>query len=313
MSLRVRQPGMLSLLQDRGRFGQHHLGLTTGGPMDLEAFLLCQRLLGNSADCTLLECSFGGLEVEVDTDTLLCVTGADAPLLVNGKPADLWTTHRVHKGDRVQLGHPQRGCRNYLGVVDGFQVTPQFGSTATVLREGIGGLRGEKLAPDDVLPCRSDTRRPRLCVPPAERPHYAGQLTVRVVPGYQQQHFDRLQQRRFYSATWSVSQRADRMGYRLEGPVIRCDIAGIVSEGICLGAIQVPADGQPIVLLNDRQTIGGYPKLGSAISIDASRMSQLSPGGTVHFAAISPHAAHNALHMHHWRLQHLPLQPLPEE
>ena len=162
MSLRVRQPGLLSLLQDRGRFGQHHLGLTTGGPMDLEAFLLCQRLLGNDPNCTLVECSFGGLELDVETDTLLCVTGAEAPLLINGQPRDLWTGHRVQGGDRVQLGHAEHGCRNYIGVVDGFAVTPQFGSTATVLREGLGGLRGEKLAPGDVLPCRPDTQRQRL-------------------------------------------------------------------------------------------------------------------------------------------------------
>jgi len=313
VSLRVRQPGLLSLLQDRGRFGQHHLGLTTGGPMDLEAFLLCQRLLGNDPNCTLVECSFGGLELDVETDTLLCVTGAEAPLLINGQPRDLWTGHRVQGGDRVQLGHAEHGCRNYIGVVDGFAVTPQFGSTATVLREGLGGLRGEKLAPGDVLPCRPDTQRQRLQLAAAERPRYGAQLTVRVVPGYQQAHFPRLQQRRFYSSPWTVSQRADRMGYRLEGPPIKGDITGIVSEGICLGAIQVPADGQPIVLLNDRQTIGGYPKLGAALSVDAARMSQLRPGATVHFAAISPHAAHNALHLQHWRMRQIPLQSPPEE
>jgi allophanate hydrolase subunit 2 len=106
-----------------------------------------------------------------------------------------------------------------------------------------------------------------------------------------------LQQRRFFSHKYTVSERCDRMGYRLEGPAITCDIEGILSEGICFGAIQIPADGQPIVLLNDRQTIGGYPKIGSALSLDAAQLAQLTPGGSVHFAPISPHGAHNALHL----------------
>ena len=117
------------------------------------------------------------------------------------------------------------------------------------------------------------------------------------MPGYQEQHFSRLQQRRFFSHTYTVSDRCDRMGYRLEGAAIDCDIEGILSEGICYGAIQVPADGQPIVLLNDRQTIGGYPKIGSALSLDAARLAQLTPGATVDFAPISVYAAHNALRL----------------
>jgi allophanate hydrolase subunit 2 len=120
---------------------------------------------------------------------------------------------------------------------------------------------------------------------------------VRVIPGYQQAHFPRYEQRRFFSHAYTVSDRSDRMGYRMEGPAIACDIEGILSEGICLGAIQIPADGQPIVLLNDRQTIGGYPKIGSALSLDLAQMAQLQPGGTVYFTPITPHAAHNALHL----------------
>ena len=313
MSLVVRQPGLLSLLQDPGRFGQHGIGLTTGGPLDREAFSLCQRLLGNDPACTAIEASFGGLELDAHTDTFICVTGATIPLAINGHERDLWTVHRVQAGDHISLGYGTDGCRSYLGVAGGFTVAPQFGSTATVVRERLGGLRGDKLAPGDVLPCARVDQQRRLQLPPDQRPRYQQQLTVRVIPGYQQHHFNRLQQRRFFSSAWTVSQRCDRMGYRLEGTAIRCDIEGILSEGICFGAIQIPADGQPIVLLNDRQTIGGYPKIGAALSLDASRLAQLQPGGTVHFAAISPHGAHNALHLDHWRIQHMSLRELPRE
>lgn len=313
MSLVVRQPGLLSLLQDRGRFGQHSIGLANGGPVDPEAFDLCRRLLANDPGCTAIEASFGGLELDAHTDTFICVTGANMPLAINGMERELWTVHRVAAGDHISLGYGSDGCRSYFGVAGGFNIAPQFGSTATVMREQLGGLRGGRLTAGDILPCDRVTERRRLQLPGEQRPRYPQQLTVRVIPGYQQQHFNRLQQRRFFSSAWTVSQRCDRMGYRLEGPAIRCDIQGILSEGICFGAIQIPADGQPIVLLNDRQTIGGYPKIGAALSLDAARMAQLRPGGTVHFTAISAHAAHNALHLNHWRLQHLPLRELPWE
>ena len=297
MSLKVIQPGILSLLQDSGRRGQHRIGLTNGGPLDGEAFLYNNRLLQNAGDSTLVEISFGGLQLEAGTDTFICVTGAAMPLKINHREQPLWEVLQVRAGDHISLEFAQAGCRAYLGVAGGFQVEPSFGSTATVMREKIGGLSGDRLHAGDLLPCEAVSSRRRLYLPPFRQPRYHDTVTVRVVPGYQQHSFSRLQQRRFFSHAYTVSDRCDRMGYRLEGPAIECDIDGILSEGICFGAIQIPADGQPIVLLNDRQTIGGYPKIGSALSLDAARLAQLPPGGTVHFAPISPHGAHNALHL----------------
>ena len=120
----------------------------------------------------------------------------------------------------------------------------------------------------------------------SRQPRYQDMVTVRVIPGYQQAHFSRLQQRRFFSHAYTVSDRCDRMGYRLEGAAIACDIDGILSEGICFGAIQIPADGQPIVLLNDRQTIGGYPRLGEVASVDLPLLAQLKPGDALRFELI---------------------------
>jgi len=297
MSFTVLQPGILSLLQDRGRQGSHRIGLTNGGPLDGEAFFYCNRLLGNAGDCTAIEVSFGGLQLQAGVDTFVCVTGASMPLRINGSAKPLWEVLPISAGDTVSLDFAAQGCRAYLGVADGFSIEPSFGSTATVMRENIGGLHGNKLQAGDELPCAAAHKRRRYYLPADRQPHYQNTVTVRVIPGYQQHHFARLQQRRFFSHAYTVSDRCDRMGYRLEGPAIACDIQGILSEGICFGAIQVPADGQPIVLLNDRQTIGGYPKIGSALSLDAARLAQLAPGGTVHFAPISPHGAHNALHL----------------
>jgi biotin-dependent carboxylase-like uncharacterized protein len=297
MSFRVIQAGILSLLQDSGRIGQHRIGLTTGGPLDPTAFAWCNRLLQNPAGSTAIEISFGGLQLEAQVDTYICVTGALMPLRINKVAKDLWHVHRVKAGDIIALEFSEEGTRSYLGVADGFQITPSFGSTATVMRESIGGLNGDKLQVNDNLPCSVTEQRRQLYLTRNHQPRYQNIATVRVVPGYQQAHFSRLQQRLFFSHAYTVSERCDRMGYRLEGPPITCEIEGILSEGICYGAIQIPADGQPIVLLNDRQTIGGYPKIGSALSIDAAHLAQLKPGGTVHFAPISHHGAHNALHL----------------
>ncbi len=311
MSLEVIQPGVLSLLQDRGRFGQHRIGLTTGGPLDPEAFFWCNRLLENDPACTTVEVSFGGGHFRCLADTFICVTGAGMPLTINGEEKPLWAVHRVTQGDEIRLDFAEQGCRSYLGVADGFTIEPSFGSTSTVVREKLGGLHGDKLQPGDVLPCARASGRKHYYLPPERQPRYQAMTTVRVIPGYQQAHFSRIQQRRFFSHAYTVSDRCDRMGYRLEGPAIRCDIDGILSEGICFGAIQIPADGQPIVLLNDRQTIGGYPKIGSALSLDAARLSQLRPGDTVHFAPISPHGAHNALHLAHSATRRPPLLEQP--
>ncbi len=297
MSLKVMQPGLLSLLQDGGRLGMHRIGLTNGGPLDPQAFAYCNRLLQNPENSTALEISFGGLQLEATVDTFICLTGAVMPLRINDQEQPRWEVLAVKAGDTISVEFAEHGCRAYLGVAGGFNIAPSFGSSATVMRENIGGLRGDKLQAGDVLPCARVEQRKRLFLPAEHQPLYQDVVTVRVIPGYQQKHFSRYEQRRFYSHAFTVSDRCDRMGYRLEGPAIKCDIEGILSEGICFGAIQIPADGQPIVLLNDRQTIGGYPKIGSALSLDCAHLAQLRPGGTVHFAPVSPHAAHNALHL----------------
>jgi biotin-dependent carboxylase-like uncharacterized protein len=310
----VVQAGVLSLLQDSGRRGQHRLGLATGGPLDGEAFHYCNRLLQNPAGSTAIEISVGGLQLSAQVDTFICLTGAAMPMSINGEEKTLWEAHPVRAGDSVQIGYARNGCRAYLGVADGFLIAPSFGSTATVMREKIGGLNGDRLQTGDQLPCTTVTTRQRLYLPVQDQPRYQNTLTVRVIPGYQQRHFNRVEQRRFFGGTFRVSERCDRMGYRLEGPAVTCDIDGILSEGICFGAIQIPPDGQPIVLLNDRQTIGGYPKIGAALSLDAARLSQLAAGASVHFAPITVRTAHRALDLaqRFWRQRPLRERPLQE-
>lgn len=306
---KVLQPGLLTLVQDAGRFGHHRIGLTTGGPLDARAFQWANRLLGNDLNSTALEISVGGLVLSAEVDTWIVLAGAQMPLKINGQALERWQAHPVKAGDQIDIGFSVQGARAYLAVAGGFQVEHSFSSAATVTREGVGGLSGEKLQQGDYLPCSGAAPMETLRLPEAFQPDYSDQITLKVITGYQQDVFSDYQKRLFFSSQYKVTDRADRMGYRLEGPEVRPSIDGILSEGTCHGAIQVPADGQPIVLLNDRQTIGGYPKIGSMTSLDTARMAQLLPGSEVSFEAISIDDAHNLHCLAQARFERM--QPIP--
>ena len=292
-SFTVITPGVLSLLQDSGRFGQSTLGLTTGGPMDAPSAAWANRLLGNSSNATLIECSVGGLQLRAETHSF--IAGAILPVSINGKAVEQWTVHKVQAGDVIELGMVTKGLRAYIAVAGGFNVAPQFSSTATVLREGIGGLNGNKLQAGDKLAAQTVNTLQRQRLPARYRPQFNQTLTLRLIEGYQAGSFSSTERQRFYLHSYKVTPQADRMGYKLSGAAIQCQQTQLLSEGICYGAVQIPPDGQPIVLLNDRQTLGGYPKIGSVLSLDCALLAQAGAGTELYFTPISPEQAHNAL------------------
>jgi biotin-dependent carboxylase-like uncharacterized protein len=305
----VTHAGVLSLLQDAGRYGVFNLGLTNGGPADVLAFSWANRLCGNVLNATAIEVNLGGLQLTAQIDSVIAVTGAPMALTLNGRQQPLWRSFKVQAGDNIAFGYAPQGVRCYLAVAGGFVITPSFGSTATVCRESIGGLTGGKLVVNDVLPCQFTDNGDRdstsqgiakpslLMLPEHLQPSYSNDLVLRTILSYQQQHFSSIAKRLFFSSDYQVSKDWDRMGYRLQGRAINADINGILSEGICYGAVQFPADGQPIVLLNDRQTIGGYAKIGAVISSDCAKLAQLRQGDKVHFEAISMSQADNLFHL----------------
>ncbi len=305
----VKQPGLLSLLQDRGRFGAHSLGLTNGGPLDFNAFDWANRMLGNSANATCIEISFGGLVLETEAETSFAITGATALCKLNGEAIEQWQSHPIHPGDELEVGFCTVGTRAYLAVCGGFKISPSFGSSATVVREKIGGLGGDKLQSGDHLPVTNGQLASHFRLPESQRPSYPDQALLRVVLGYQQAAFDHSQQWRFFNSDFQLTDRCDRMGFRLEGNSVKSEIVGMLSEGICHGAVQIPADGQPIVLMNDRQTIGGYPKIGAVIPADTARLAQLSPGAKVAFSEITVEQAHNIHHLDQSRFERTQLEP----
>jgi len=313
----VIQPGILSLLQDAGRFGKHNIGLTNGGPLDKLSFDWANRLLDNDPNACVIEASIGGLVLQAEIDTQIAVTGGDAELSINQQAVASWQTHSVKSGDKISFGFAQTASRHYLAVKGGFKIDPMFGSSATVAREKLGGLNGSALQAGDTLPCLSVSQDEitQQAVNRSDRPNYVRSakdkdITLRVILGYQHDSFNGLQKARFFNNEFTISDKCDRMGFRLTGPEIKSDISGMLSEGICYGAIQVPADGQPIILLNDRQTIGGYPKIGSVFSLDIPKLTQRLPGTTLHFEAITIDEAQCQLHLSNYRYKNTVLRTL---
>lgn len=296
--LKVINPGLLSLIQDAGRYGFYKAGITTGGAFDKYSFNWANKLCENIDSATCLEILVGGLVLESNITTQVAITGANVPIKINDNTVDGWRTHNLVPGDRINIGYATGGCRAYLAVAGGIQCPLIFGSASTVVREGLGGLdkKGQPLKAEDILPCEPTASTTIHRVPEQYKPTFDNEVTeIRMLLGYQQHEFQTSQLDQFFNAEYTISQLSDRMGYRLEGPALAYSNKAMLSEGICLGAIQIPADGQPIILLCDRQTIGGYPKIGSVFSPDIVKLAQLMPGRKIRFKAMGIEQAQNLL------------------
>ncbi|MEQ5800694.1 biotin-dependent carboxyltransferase family protein [Halomonas sp. H10-9-1] len=288
IGLRVQRAGPLALLQDAGRFGVRRLGVTQGGPADLHGWAWANRLVGNVWGTPVLEITFGGLKLVAERDLTIAVAGADLGATLEGSPLPLWQPVSLREGQTLVFGAPRNGLRAYLAVAGGFQAEPVLGSVSCVVREGLGGFdgRGGKLAEGDRLAVTIDASRrvEGRATPEPEKPDYSQSATLALLPGAQVADFTGDSLFAAFNRPWRIDDRADRMGVRLTGPKLTCRIDSLISEGIGLGAVQVPPDGQPIALLNDRQTIGGYPRLGALTPLAASRLAQCLPGQEVRLA-----------------------------
>ena len=285
-ALKVLNPGTCSTIQDLGRFGQNHLGLTTGGSHDPYAFKLANALVGNPLGSPALEITLGQFQAQALIPFTFAVTGPEVRLTVNNKIKSLWHSHYVKRGDIIHIAEPKHGLRHTLAISGAVKGKKCFGSVSTVLREGLG----EKLSAEDII----KITKPLFATEKQLATKYIStyeRTELNVVLGLQQSEFQPIDINRFFASNFTVSNHCDRMGYRLTGNTIKAPAGARYSEGINLGAIQVPADGQPIVLLNDRQTIGGYAKLGSVTALDCAQLLQMRPGQPLTFTPISIESA----------------------
>lgn len=295
--LTVISPGPHTTIQDLGRVGYRAAGVPLAGPLDRIALTLANALVGNDANTPAVEYLLQGPALEIVAASLrVAVIGGAAGLTIEGRGAvAAGCSVPLHRGDRILCEAPGDVTCAYLAVEGGFDVPLSLGSAATYVRSRIGGLHGGVLRAGDVLPVRdSDAAgRPEATLARPFDPDFAA--PIRVVLGPQDDYFTEGAIESFLSMTYTISSQSDRMGYRLHGPTLaHARGYDIVSDGIVPGSIQVPGSGQPIVLLADAQTTGGYPKIATVISADLPLLGRRRPGATVRFCAVTQEQAEQA-------------------
>ena len=298
-AIHIVRAGMLTTIQDRGRWGLQARGVPVAGPMDPCSHRLANALVGNDPAAATLEVTLVGPELEFDAEGVVAIAGAEFEIAVDGRSVPLNAAFLVAAGARLRFGRRLRGARAYLAVEGGIAVPPTLGSRATHVISAMGGLDGRPIRGGDVLPLTDSVRtgwprtnEPRTPIVPL--PEHAARL--RVLAGPQADLFSRDALDVLQSAPYTISSTSDRMGFRLDGPKLtHARGADIISDATPLGVLQVPASGQPILLMADRQTSGGYPKIATVISADMSVAGQLGPGDAITFVVCTPREALAAL------------------
>jgi biotin-dependent carboxylase-like uncharacterized protein len=312
-ALLVQDAGPLTMIQDLGRPGYLRVGIPASGPVDRWAFVLANRLAGNPDGAAALECTLVGPRLQFADDRTVAITGAAMEATLCGAALPAWQAFAVRAGDVLKLGPARSGVRAYVAVSGGIATPPALGSRSTYVRGRLGGLDGRALRKGDRLPLgpggegaapAGAAARGRPARVRADAvPDYGGEPRLRVVLGPQDDRFTAAGIEAFLTGAYEMLPQSDRMGARLRGPAIAHTRGhDIVSDGIALGGVQVVGDGQPIVLLVDRQSTGGYTKLATVCSFDIGRLGQVKPGQRVRFAAVTVAEAHAALRAERARL-----------
>lgn len=291
--LKVLRAGIYTTVQDLGRNGFRSLGVSQGGALDTPALKIANLLVGNRADSAGLEITLGQFSAEFTQPGWIALTGAGCDALLDGKP--LWTGWRypVKKGQQLVLHKPRHGMRSYLAIAGGIAVPEVLGSRSTDLRTGFGGLAGRKLQDGDQLPLGESENLP-------SKPFGVKQLLfnnrIRALPGPEYQEFSAAAREAFWRTAWQLSPQSNRMGYRLQGSaeLTRVTAREMLSHGLQPGVVQVPHNGQPIVLMADAQTTGGYPRIACVIEADLYHLAQIRLGEPVHFIPCSLEDAQRA-------------------
>jgi biotin-dependent carboxylase-like uncharacterized protein len=296
----ILEPGILTTVQDLGRYGFSQYGVPPSGALDPYSFRIANLLAGNAEEEACLEATVMGLKMKALRDVVVSITGGDLSPTLNGESLEMWKTHLLVEGDIISFKSVRKGCRAYLAINGGFVVPKIMGSSSTYLSGRFGGLGGRALRRGDILyiPGRPSSldklglRFPNDLIPPFEK-----EALLRVIFGPQDHHFTQNGFQTFCASSYQVTPQCDRMGVRLEGPKIerQSDVEeSIISEGLISGAIQVPGDGKPIIILTEVVT-GGYTKIATVISTDLTKVAQMKPGDRVRFEPISIEEAHRIL------------------
>lgn len=304
----VLEPGVLTTIQDLGRFGMAQFGIPPSGGSDAFSLRVSNLLAGNDEGEASLEITIMGLKLKALREVLIAITGGDLSPTLNDEPLEMWRSHLLVEGDVIHFKRVRSGCRAYLAISGGIAVPSIMRSRSTCLSGKFGGLEGRALKRGDFLygvdrPVILD--RIGIRFPPDWIPSLGKEARLKLILGPQDRHFTERGLDTFFSSSYQVSSQCDRAGVRLEGPKIerRSDAEeSIISEGLIPGAIQVPGDGKPIILLTELVT-GGYTKIAAVISTDLLRVAQLKPGDRVQFEEVSIEEAHHLFREQEGRLK----------
>ena len=299
MSITIRNPGLLTTVQDFGRIGYQQFGVPVSGVVDPRAMSIANILVDNPEDEAVLECTMLGPQIRFDAPNAIAITGGDLGPTIDNQPIPNYAAIRVEAGQVLRFAGLRSGCRAYIAFAGGLDIAPVMGSRSTYMKAKIGGVEGRKLQKDDVIKFRKPNPDLRGLNIRHISPEFVPRLEykIRVVLGPQDDMFTEHGIETFLSESYVVTPEFDRMGCRLDGEIIehKGESGDIISDGIAFGAIQVPTAGKPIIMLSDRQTTGGYTKIANVISADFRILAQLKAGDRVRFAQVSVAAAQDAL------------------
>lgn len=307
MGLEIIKPGLLTTIQDTGRYTHQKEGIIVSGAMDTYALRVANMLAGNSGYEAALEITLTGPSIRFTEDQLIALTGADLSPSLNGETVRMWRPFLVKAGSTLTFGAPISGCRAYLAVSGGLATPKVLGSYATYLKAGIGGYQGRALQAGDFIPCHSPTPtgialfsqstgitegQRHLAASwtpdPQLYPDYQPNPTIRAIKGPEYELFSDTSREQIWKERFQVSAQSDRMGYRLQGVSLYLgEPQELISSAVTFGTVQVPPDGKPIVLMADHQTTGGYPRILQVISVDLPILAQVVPGQTMAFQEVS--------------------------
>lgn len=310
MGVKVLQSGLLATIQDLGRYGVQKFGVIVGGAMDSISLRIANLLVGNPQDEGALEVTLFGTSLLFESDELIAITGGDLRPTIDGKEVQMWRPLLIQKGSVLKFHAAVSGCRAYVSFSGGIQVPKVMNSKSTYLRANLGGFQGRTLQKEDVFECgkRTDLGKEFFQHLQKESTYFSWLVhytpfvefskskTIRIIRGSEYERFDEESIKYFLSAPYTITTQADRMGYRLEGERIQLkEQFELLSEGVTYGTIQVPSSGQPIILMADRQTTGGYPKIGQVISADLPSLAQMQATNQICFKEVTLKEAQMAL------------------
>ncbi len=285
---KVTQANVLATWQDLGRRHSTHHGVGQGGAMDMHAACWANRLLSRDINQPVIEITMGFFAIEFQASCQIAITGADMNTSLNGKEIEPWHSYAVNVGDQLKFSTANTGFRAYLAINAELQLETVFNSVSTVIREGFSGLLGRSLRiNDEIIGLIASLKAPNKKVPNSFIPDYCEPLTLELIPSYQ---FDQFPQRSidgFLKNEYQIQSSSNRMAYLLKGNPTEHSLKSLVSQGIAYGTVQVPPDGQPVILLNDRQTMGGYPSLGCISRLSGNALAQKFAPSNVRFRLTS--------------------------